>query len=218
MKKKEKKKGWFVCETVDINFKHWFKFKDSFICHKKYKYTSHYNTLSAFTVKLKQKPTGDPLHSRAACTQPCNVNTHSRAHCSPGARLCEQWGHGCVNNGARLCASDVDNLQKKNDRNTQMHSGVHMYPIVFAYPKSHWATLHYVSEWYCTLKWLYNRLNAGYRARSVHIREISVLMMSMIITRMKWNDIFSCLSANSNWPNCAVFRRMAHQFLCEIGK
>ena len=50
-------------------------------------------------------PTGDPLHSRAACTQPCNVNTHSRAHCSPGARLCEQWWHGCVNNGARLCAS-----------------------------------------------------------------------------------------------------------------
>ena len=49
--------------------------------------------------------TGDPLHSRAACTQPCNVNTHSRAHCSPGARLCEQWGHSCVNNGARLCAS-----------------------------------------------------------------------------------------------------------------
>ena len=49
--------------------------------------------------------TGDPLHSRAACTQPCNVNTHSRAHCSPGARLCEQWGHGCVNNEARLCAS-----------------------------------------------------------------------------------------------------------------
>ena len=49
--------------------------------------------------------TGDPLHSRAACTQPCNVNTHSRAHCSPRARLCEQWGHGCVNNGARLCAS-----------------------------------------------------------------------------------------------------------------
>ena len=49
--------------------------------------------------------TGDPLHSRAACTQPCNVNIHSRAHCSPGARLCEQWGHGCVNNGARLCAS-----------------------------------------------------------------------------------------------------------------
>ena len=48
--------------------------------------------------------TGDPLHSRAACTQPCNVNTHSRAHCSPRARLCEQWGHGCVNNGARLCA------------------------------------------------------------------------------------------------------------------
>ena len=49
--------------------------------------------------------TGDPLHSRAACTQPCNVNTHSRAHCSPWARLCEQWMHGCVNNGARLCAS-----------------------------------------------------------------------------------------------------------------
>ena len=49
--------------------------------------------------------TGDPLHSRAACTQPCKVNTHSRAYCSPGARLCEQWGHGCVNNGARLCAS-----------------------------------------------------------------------------------------------------------------
>ena len=49
--------------------------------------------------------TGDPLHSRAACTQPCNVNTHSRAHCSPGARLCEQWGHGCVNNWTRLCAS-----------------------------------------------------------------------------------------------------------------
>ena len=50
---------------------------------------------------------GDPLHSRAACTQPCNVNTHSRAHCSPMARLWEQWGHvlivlpwhGCVNNG-----------------------------------------------------------------------------------------------------------------------
>ena len=39
---------------------------------------------------------GDPLHSWAACTQPCNVNTQSRAHCSPRARLCEQWG-------ARLC-------------------------------------------------------------------------------------------------------------------
>ena len=48
---------------------------------------------------------GDPLHNRAACTQPCNVNTHSRANCSPGAQLCEQWGHGCVNKGARLCAS-----------------------------------------------------------------------------------------------------------------
>ena len=56
-------------------------------------------------VQLGPIHTGDPLHSRAACTQPCNVNTHSRAHCSPGARLCEQWGHGCVNNGARLCAS-----------------------------------------------------------------------------------------------------------------
>ena len=49
--------------------------------------------------------TGDPLHSWAAYTLPCNENTHSRAHCSPGARLCEQLGHGCVNNGARLCAS-----------------------------------------------------------------------------------------------------------------
>ena len=49
--------------------------------------------------------TGDLLHSRAAWTQPCNVNTHSHAHCSPGAWLCEQWGHGCVKNGARLCAS-----------------------------------------------------------------------------------------------------------------
>ena len=55
--------------------------------------------------EMESNVTGDPLHSRAACTQPCNVNTHSRAHCSPGARLCEQWGHGCVNNGARLCAS-----------------------------------------------------------------------------------------------------------------
>ena len=54
---------------------------------------------------LRHISTGDPLHNRAACTQPCNVNTHSRAHCSPGARLCEQWEHGCVNNGARLCAS-----------------------------------------------------------------------------------------------------------------
>ena len=65
-----------------------------------------------FSTKAVFKPmlvyyqfTGDPLHSRAACTQPCNVNTHSRANCSPGARLCKQWGHGCVNNGARLCAS-----------------------------------------------------------------------------------------------------------------
>ena len=49
--------------------------------------------------------TGDALHSRAACTQPCIVNTHSRAHCSRRARLCEQWVHGCVNNRARLCAS-----------------------------------------------------------------------------------------------------------------
>ena len=53
---------------------------------------------------LISKVTGDPLHSRAACTQLCNLNTHSRAYCSPGARLCEQWGHGCVNNEARLCA------------------------------------------------------------------------------------------------------------------
>ena len=56
-------------------------------------------------VKYEDGITGDPLHSRAACAQPCNVNTHSRAHCSPGAQLCEQWVHGCVNNGARLCAS-----------------------------------------------------------------------------------------------------------------
>ena len=41
---------------------------------------------------LIHSTTSDPLHSRAACTQPCNVNTHSRAHCSPGARLCEQRG------------------------------------------------------------------------------------------------------------------------------
>ena len=60
---------------------------------------------SLWPVDFAHKVTGDPLHSRAACTQPCNVNTHTRAHCSPGARLCEQWGHGCVNNGARLCAS-----------------------------------------------------------------------------------------------------------------
>ena len=58
-----------------------------------------------FGANCLNKCTGDPLHSRAACTQPCNVKTHSRAHCSPGARLCEQWGHGCVNNGSRLCAS-----------------------------------------------------------------------------------------------------------------
>ena len=48
---------------------------------------------------------GWPSTQPGSCTQPCNVNTHSRAHCSPGARLCEQWGHGSVNNGARLCAS-----------------------------------------------------------------------------------------------------------------
>ena len=63
------------------------------------------NNARIATKIIKSIFTGDPLHSRAACTQPCNVNTHSRAHCSPGARLCEQWGHGCVNNGARLCAS-----------------------------------------------------------------------------------------------------------------
>ena len=44
--------------------------------------------------------TGDPLHSRAACTQPCNVNTHSRAHCSPcvNNRGTAVWtmGHSCV--------------------------------------------------------------------------------------------------------------------------
>ena len=67
-----------------------------------------YNDIEIYQIFTYIQPTlitGDPLHSRAACTQPCNVNTHSRAHCSPGARLCEQWGHGCVNNGARLCAS-----------------------------------------------------------------------------------------------------------------
>ena len=60
---------------------------------------------SSVTITCTYLFTGDPLHSRAACTQPCNVNTHSRAYWSPGARLCEQWGHGCVNNGARLCAN-----------------------------------------------------------------------------------------------------------------
>ena len=67
------------------------------------------NTLFRYQTWMSFYPspviTGDPLCSRAACTQPCNVNTHSRAYCSPGARLWEQWGHGCVNNGARLCAS-----------------------------------------------------------------------------------------------------------------
>ena len=64
--------------------------------------------LTSWRCAAVKRATGDPLHSRAACTQPCNVNTQSRAHCSPGARLCEQWqngGHGCVNNRARLCAS-----------------------------------------------------------------------------------------------------------------
>ena len=56
-------------------------------------------------IPILSRYTDDPLQSRTACTQPYNVNTHSRAHCSPGARLCEQWGHGWVNNGARLCAS-----------------------------------------------------------------------------------------------------------------
>ena len=66
----------------------------------------HHRSCELFTwYTIEAKFTGDPLHSRAACTQPCNVNTHSRAHCSPGARLCEQWGHGCVNNRAWLCAS-----------------------------------------------------------------------------------------------------------------
>ena len=41
-------------------------------------------------------------------TQPGSLHTalqRKYTHCSPGARLCEQWGHSCVNNGARLCAS-----------------------------------------------------------------------------------------------------------------
>ena len=42
---------------------------------------------------------GWPSTQPGSCTQPCNVNTHSRAHCSPETRLCEQWEHGCVNNG-----------------------------------------------------------------------------------------------------------------------
>ena len=67
----------------------------------------HRTSINKIQLNLNPKThiTGDPLHSWAACTQPCNVNTHSRVHCSPGARLCEQWGHGCVNHGARLCAS-----------------------------------------------------------------------------------------------------------------
>ena len=72
-------------------------------CADKHVITAHTDACNDNT--RRPKLTGDPLHSRAACTQPCNINTHSRAHCSPGARLCEQWGHGCVNNGARLCAS-----------------------------------------------------------------------------------------------------------------
>ena len=71
-------------------------------CYRTIKFDGWVQNCGALIMELL---TGDPLHSRAACTQPCNVNTHSRAHCSPGARLCEQWGHGCVNNGARLCAS-----------------------------------------------------------------------------------------------------------------
>ena len=72
---------------------------------KSCRYHFSFANASGFSSLLSNIITGDPLHSRAACTQPCNVNTHSRAHCSPGARLCEQWVHGCVNNGARLCAS-----------------------------------------------------------------------------------------------------------------
>ena len=103
-------------ETWPNNIKTWMKWKT--LWSKKIVYIHASNTrlqnLAIVTVLhgvitvatlYDCKHTGDPLHSRAACTQPCNVNTHSRAHCSPGARLCEQWGHGCVNNGARLCAS-----------------------------------------------------------------------------------------------------------------
>ena len=84
--------------------------------------------------------TGDPLHSRAACTQPCSVNTHSRAHCSPGARLCGQWGHGCVNNGARLCASarlcrgspvnmgDIGNRQSMQVTHSYKERIFHLFP------------------------------------------------------------------------------------------
>ena len=38
-------------------------------------------------------------------TQPCSLFSRGTAVWTMGARLCEQWGHGCVNNGARLCAS-----------------------------------------------------------------------------------------------------------------
>ena len=76
--------------------------------HLRVKFTRNRHPRAKANAHVAQRvniTTGDPLHSRAVCTQPCNVNTHSRAHCSPGARLCEQWEHGCVNNGARLCAS-----------------------------------------------------------------------------------------------------------------
>ena len=103
---------WFTTRTENVNasvcpykFKYW-------ICGEGHKNIAEVNVSGSKwghdligTIDMMSHNHGWPSNSRAACTQPCNVNTHSRAHCSPGARLCEQWGHGCVNNGARLCAS-----------------------------------------------------------------------------------------------------------------
>ena len=44
--------------------------------------------------------TGDPLHSQAACTQPCNINTHSHVpghgFVNNGGTAVSTMGHGCV--------------------------------------------------------------------------------------------------------------------------
>ena len=93
--------NWFLCDFVKKKWHFFLIFYLPHLCD----ICGRGFLVAADRLQANCSYTGDPLHSRAACTQPCNVNTHSRAHCSHGARLCEQWGHGCVNNGARLCAS-----------------------------------------------------------------------------------------------------------------
>ena len=112
------------------------------------------------------------------------MNTHSRAHCSPGARLCEQWGHGCVNNGARLCAS------ARLCKGLPVIIILHVYIIIYTCIHNYLACLHKQVHMY---KYLSGHV---YMIRYINVADESAALLLSLMPNCNKNEI-----SWHNWYN-----------------